>query len=151
MSGSGLKASSDTFYLIFFIFMSSSVSYYSIITYIIWSSTSAILFNLGNLIGIISIVIAGFYKIIDALSPVHRSYSSCLLGSCGILLPISSLICSITYFIIYLALGVYPTSLFTTIWFIITLIAVVSSFFATIYSIMYYKRPINQGLLSGIN
>lgn len=151
MSESSLKASCDICYLIFFIFMSSSVSYFGIITYASWFYTDAILFNLGNLIGIISIVIAGVYKITVALSPAYKSCSPCSLSSCSLILPFSSLICSIAYFTIYLSLGIFPTSLLNAIWFVITLVAIVSSFFAVACNIKYYNRPINQGLLSEIN
>lgn len=152
MFGSNQKAFADTCFLIFFIFMSASVGYAKI-SHVSHSDALKKL-DIATIMGICSIILAGIYKLFDALSPVAKIFKVISLNIFGlVILPILSFLCAAVDLIMYSVVydkdlrGLFGSE-FGDTWFSLTFIATFFSLLAMIFSIMYFKRPVKKGLLN---
>ena len=142
MFGSGAKALLDVFYLIFIIFMTASVSYAGIGSF----SSSTQKLDAATILGLVSLILAAIYKLLDALSPVLGFCKTLSLNAFGlVLIPILSTLLAAIDIIMYC---VECNGIGDHTWFALTFIAVVASICATISSFLYFRRPVKKGLLN---
>lgn len=142
MFGSGAKASLDVFYLIFIIFMTASVSYVRING----DTKDTSIYKIATILGLVSLILAAIYKLLDALSSVVSFCKKLSLNAFGlVVLPIPSTLLAAIDIIMYC---VECNGIGDHTWFALTFIAVVASICATISSFLYFRRPVKKGLLN---
>lgn len=142
MFGTKAKVCLDLSYLVFITFMTASVAHTGIFTSSYYPKT----YKAATSLGLVSVILACIYKILDALSPVVSFCKKLSLNAFGlVVLPVLSTLCAALDLILYcVEYNDFPNA----VWFSLTLIGVIFSIVATISSIVYFRRPVKKGLLN---